>query len=249
MFNKKLLTAAVTTAVIAGTSAMHVQASDGIEVSGNVALTSDYRFRGISQSDESPAIQGGFDVTFSPGFYIGTWGSSVDFDVNQAGNEDAADGSLELDYYAGWAGSIGDSGFGIDVGYIYYDYPGDEGGLGDYQEVYAGVSYNELSVQVNYSDDYYGSTDDFWYVSGDYSFPLTDDLTIGLHAGYNILEENAGFLSSDADDYYDYSVSVTYGWGGVDFSLAVVGTDLDEKDLFGSDWGDDSAVFTISKSM
>ena len=76
MLNKKLLTAAVTTALLAGVSATSVQA---IEVSGNVALVSDYRFRGISQTGEDAAIQGGFDASFDTGLYIGTWASSVDF--------------------------------------------------------------------------------------------------------------------------------------------------------------------------
>ena len=97
MMNKKLLTSAVATAFIAGAGLAQAQEADdrdaasgsGFEISGNVALTSDYRFRGISQSDTSAAIQGGFDAEFSPGFYIGTWGSSVDFDSN-----DGYDGPL-----------------------------------------------------------------------------------------------------------------------------------------------------------
>ncbi len=238
--NKKLLSVAVATALTAGFTAAPAQAE--IEISGNVALTSDYRFRGISQSDEEPAVQGGFDVAFEPGFYIGTWGSSVDFDSG-------AYGTLELDYYAGWAGNIGDSDFGIDVGYMYYDYPGDDSEVeGDYQEIYGSVSWRDLSIGLAYSDDYYAETDEFWYISGDYSFTLLEDLTIGLHVGYNMLEEDGGFLASDEDAYTDYSVSVTYAWAGVDFSVAWVGTDLNEED-YNDELTDDAAVFTISKSM
>jgi uncharacterized protein (TIGR02001 family) len=246
MLNKKLMTAAVAAALTAGVSTAPAFAGEGVEISGNVALTTDYRFRGISQSDEDAAVQGGFDVSFEPGFYIGTWGSSVDFDTNGGG----LDGSLELDYYAGWAGNIGDSDVGIDVGYIYYDYPGDDGDLeGDYQEFYVGVSWMDATLQVNYSDDYYAETDEFWYISGDYSFELVEGISLGLHVGYNMLEEGEGFLSSDEDAYTDYSVSATYSYGGADFSLAWVGTDLDDEDVFGSDWADDTAVFTISKSL
>ena len=245
MFNKKIVTAAVAAAMMAG-----VGAAQAAEVSGNVALTTDYKFRGISQSDESPAIQGGFDVAFEPGFYVGTWGSSVDFDSN-----DGYDGSLELDGYAGWAGPIGDSDFGLDVGYIYYAYPGDDGDDGDYQEFYIGGSWKDLSLQVNYSDDYYAGTDEFWYISGDYSFTLLEELTIDLHVGYNMLEDDGGFLSvppgdTEAEDAYtDYSVTATYSWVGLDFSLAYVGTDLDDEDVFDTDWADSRAVFTIAKSL
>ena len=266
MLNKKILSAAVTTALLAGAGI--AQAAEpaivtgdslvsGFEISGNVALTSDYRFRGISQSDESAAIQGGFDAEFGPGFYIGTWASSVDFGSD---DDTGSFGTLEVDYYAGWAHSIGDTDFGVDVGYMYYDYPGDTvDPEGDYQEFYIGGSWRDLSLQVNYSDDYYAETDEFWYISGDYSFSLLQDLTIGLHVGYNMLEElelrddgsvkQGGFLSSDEDAYTDYSVTVTYNWAGVDFSVAYVGTDLDDVDVFGSDLADDTAVFTIAKSL
>ena len=253
MLNKKLLTAAVTTVLFGGAGLAQAQerddldasSSSGFEISGNVALTSDYRFRGISQSDESGAIQGGFDAEFGPGFYIGTWGSSVDFDSNEG-----YDGSLELDYYAGWSSAIGDTDFGIDVGYIYYDYPGDNGDEGDYQEFYVSGSWKDFSLSVNYSDDYYAETDEFWYFAADYSTRLfVDELSLGLHVGYNSLEKGGGFLSSNEDNYTDYSVSLTYAWAGVDLSVAFVGTDLDDNDVFGTDWADDTAVFTISKSM
>ena len=246
MFKTKLIPAAVAATLLAGGTQAVQADDDGFQFSGNVALVSDYRFRGISQSDEEFAVQGGFDAEFGPGFYIGTWGSSVDFDTNEPGT---ADGSLELDYYGGWASTIGDTDFGIDVGYIYYDYPGDDGGVGDYQEFYIGTSWKDLSLQVNYSDDYYAETGDFWYISGGYSFTLLEDFTIDLHVGYNMLEEGEGFLSSDEDEYTDYSVTVTYSWAGLDWSLAYVGTDLDEDDVFDTDWADDTAVFSVAKSL
>jgi uncharacterized protein (TIGR02001 family) len=248
MLNKKLSTVAITSALLVGIGATSAQA---VEVSGNVALTSDYKFRGISQSDESPAIQGGFDVTFEPGFYIGTWGSSVDFDTNG----DGYDGSLELDGYAGWASSIGDTDFGVDVGYIYYGYPGDGSPNGNYQEFYVKGSWRDLVLGVAYSDDYYAGTDEFWYVSADYSLTVLEDFSVGLHVGYNMLEDDGGFLSvqpgkTKAEDAYtDYSVSVSYEWVGLEFAVAYVGTDLDDEDVFDTDWADSKAVFSISKSL
>ena len=91
------------------------------EISGNVSLTSDYRFRGISQSDTQLAVQGGFDIAFENGLYVGVWGSNVDFGAGAAPD-------LELDYYVGFSGDISED-VGFDVGYIYYDYPkkGDKG--------------------------------------------------------------------------------------------------------------------------
>lgn len=214
------------------------------EITGNVSLTSDYKFRGISQSDESPAIQGGLDYAHDSGFYVGTWASSVDFDTNGAGY----DGSLELDVYAGFGNTIGDSDFGYDVGVMYYAYPGDDGAEGDYFEVYGGLSWKDLSLSVAYSDDYYAETGKFYYVAGDYSFSFAENWTLDLHAGYNSFDEE-GFLSDGADQYWDYSVGVGVSLAGLDLSLAYVGTDLDEEEVFGSKWGDAQAIFSISKSM
>lgn len=216
------------------------------EVSGNVALTSDYKFRGISQSNEDIAIQGGFDVAFENGVYIGTWGSTVDFDVSSA--DGGLNGSLELDYYIGYAGDISDS-ISFDIGYLYYDYPGDEGLEGDYQELYGSVSFSDLTLGLHYSDDYYGETDTFLYYYADYSIALPGDVSLSLHVAMNDLEENGGFLATDEDSYIDYSIGVSKTFEGVDLSLAFVGTDLDEEDVFDTEWGDDTLVFTISKSL
>jgi uncharacterized protein (TIGR02001 family) len=240
MFNKKLLTAALATSLFAGATA--VQADT--EISANVALTSDYKFRGVSQSNEDIAIQGGFDIAWDNGIYVGTWGSSVDFDTNDVG----FDGSLELDLYAGWAGDITDN-VGVDVGYMYYGYPGDDGDDGDYQEVYLKVNLWDGTLGAVYSDDYYGGTGSFYYLSGDYSFGLGENFSLDLHLGYNDLDKDGGFLGTDTDSYVDYSVGVTTSWLAVDWTLAYVGTDLDEEDVFDTDWGEDTVVFTISKSM
>jgi uncharacterized protein (TIGR02001 family) len=251
MLNKKVLSAAITAALMAGAAQAQERddvdsaaSSDGFEISGNVALTSDYRFRGISQSDKNPAIQGGFDIEFSPGFYFGTWGSSVDFD-----NSVDYDGSLELDYYGGWSSAIGNTDFGIDVGYIWYDYPGDSGDEGDYGEVYVAGSWKDLSVGVNYSDDYYGGTGKFYYYAADYSFSLFEHFSVGLHVGYNDFDKAGEFLSNDQDSYTDWSISLGYSWAGVDFSVAYVDTDLNDEDVYDTNWADSTAVFTISKSM
>jgi uncharacterized protein (TIGR02001 family) len=241
MFNKNLLSAALATTLMAG-AITTVQAAP--EISGNVALTTDYRFRGISQSDESPAIQGGFDIAWDTGIYVGTWASSVDFDTNAVG----FDGSLELDYYAGWASDLDDN-VGVDVGYMYYSYPGDNGPDGDYQELYLKVNLWGGSVGAVYSDDYYGDTGEFYYLSGAYSFALGEMFSLDLHAGYGDVEKDGGFFSSDTDSYFDYSAGISASWLALDWSVAYIGTDLDKDDVFGTDWAEDTVVFTISKSM
>lgn len=227
------------------------------EVSGNVTLTSDYRFRGISQSDTDPAIQGGFDVAFDNGLYAGVWASNVDF---------GTDADLEMDFYAGFSGSISED-VGFDIGYIYYDYPGTDGvdftlngnEKEDYEEIYASLSFGDATVGVAYSDDYWLSSGEFYYVYGDYSFALPEGFGLDLHYGYNSFDVASGdsnlkdaekaFLSDNADSYSDYSITLSKTVAGLDLALAWVDTDLDKDELFGSNWADSTVVFSVSKSL
>lgn len=238
MLKKYVISAALALATLAGVS-NEAQA----EISANAALVSDYRFRGISQSNEDPAVQAGFDYAFENGFYVGTWGSSVDF-VSLEG----FDGNLELDLYGGWGRDFGENS-SIDLGYIFYAYPGDSSaGEGDYQEIYANYGWRDLSLGVAYSDDYYGSSGSFWYLQANYDWAFAEDWALALHVGYNDFDENV-FLSSNKGHYTDYSVGVSWSVVGVDLGLAWVGTNLDEEDVFGTTWGDDTAVFSLSKSF
>jgi len=238
MLKRNVLSAAIALASLAGV-AVEAQA----DISANAALVSDYRFRGISQSNKNPAIQGGFDYAFENGFYLGTWGSTVDFDSTEDFN-----GSLELDVYGGWGTEVG-ANSNIDIGYIYYAYPGDDAGAdGDYQEFYVNYGWRDLSLGVAYSDDYYGSSGPFWYLQANYDWSFVENWALSLHVGYNDFADDV-FLSSDKGYYWDYSVGVTWSVVGVDLGLAWVGTNLNKEDVFGTSWGDDTAVFSLSKSF
>ena len=116
------------------------------ELSANIATVSNYLFRGLTQTDDGAAIQGGVDYSHESGLYVGTWMSNVDF----GGKEDA-----EVDLYAGFGNDIGDSGISYDVGTIYYWYPGaggdSQGGDLDYAELYLGLSWEWLTGSVAYT--------------------------------------------------------------------------------------------------
>ena len=93
---------------------------------GNVGFFSQYVFRGISQTNEKPAVQGGFDLGHKSGFYAGTWASNIswigDFYIPPPG-EPGVSSSLEWDFYGGYKGSL-PMDFGYDLGVLYYWYPG-----------------------------------------------------------------------------------------------------------------------------
>ena len=145
--NKKLITLAVAGALAAPALVMAEEASP---LTFNVGVVSDYLFRGISQTHGGPAIQGGADYAFSNGLYVGAWASSISWVKNWTG-----DGSLEIDVYGGYKGSISPD-LGFDVGYITYNYPGKgpaNAGLANpnTQELYAALSYKWLTAKYSYA--------------------------------------------------------------------------------------------------
>jgi len=205
-------------------------AATAVEVTGNVALTTDYVWRGISQSDNSPAIQGGFDADFGEGLYAGVWGSNVEF---------GDDSSLELDLYAGWAGEY--EGVGVDVGVIHYHYSGE--GASNTNEVYVGVSFGPATLTQYFGLDT-GSES-----TGDRGFGNYTDLALDL-GSYDVVAFGAhvGYYDKDeaGDDYWDVKLAASTTAFGVDFELAYTDTD------HASDSGkqdDDKVILTVSKSL
>ncbi len=256
MLTKKLLPAAVTSALLLGAGLAQAQSAEGEDkgmeessahsISANITLASDYTFRGISQTDEKPAIQGGLDYAHETGIYIGTWWSNVNFDEASNDNDyhpyGGSNASTEADYYVGFAGET-DGGFGYDISYIYFDYKGDSNF--DYQEFALAFSYVGFTLGVNYSDEYLGNGGpEFWYPYIEYSHSLFWDLSLDLHYGYNDASDaDYDFFGSD-DTYSDWSVTVGLSALGLDWAVAYVDTDLDDLDA-----ADARAVFSVSKSF
>ena len=232
-------------ALAAALSSLPMTQAFGAEVSGNIALTTDYKFRGISQSDSAPSVQGGFDIAFDNGAYVGTWGAAVDFDcaIDTCGG---LNGGIELDYYAGFASDISDS-VSFDIGYIYYDYPQDEGLLGDYGEVYGSLSFGDFGIGMNYSDEYWGETGKFTYTYATYSMALSESVALDLLVGSGDYDE-AGYLDG-ATEHMNWSVALSTSAGGLDFAITYEDTDLDKEDAYGYDWADAALILSIGKSL
>jgi uncharacterized protein (TIGR02001 family) len=210
------------------------------EIAGNVALTTDYRFRGISQTNRNAAIQGGLDWAHDSGIYVGAWGSNVDFG-----------GSLELDYYAGYAGNINDS-LAFDVGAIYYDYPGSGTNI-EFWEFYGGLSGDlgpvSLSGKVSYSNDYFDSTGTAWYTDLGASYTLPADFALNGHYGYQTIDDGDKFFATNTDNYSDWSIGVSKSMWDLDFDLSYVDTDLSKGDCFSSKICDSTVIFSVAKSL
>ena len=189
-------------------------------ITGNMGLFSEYRFRGIAQTAFRPAIQGGFDYSHSSGFYAGNWNSNV-AETLYAG------ASLEMDFYGGFKKAFGD--FGIDVGAIYYYYPGsDSATLGkiDNTEVYIGGSWKWVSLK------YYHAVSDFFSApdtKGSSYIDLT--ATFDLGSGWGVVGHygQQKIKNFSFGDYNDWKLGVTKDLGnGWNASLSYIDTDAEE---------------------
>ena len=139
-------------------SAITLQAA---EFESNVAMSSDYIWRGQTQSAEEPAISGGFDIAGDNGLYFGTWASNVEFGDGAA---------LELDWYAGYAAEL-ESGLSYDIGYLAYTYPGEESL--DFEEIYLGLSYSYFGVTFSSGQDDSPDNTEFSVALGDTGVGVT----------------------------------------------------------------------------
>ena len=216
----------------------------GFTTSANVALTTDYRFRGGSLSGGDPAIQGGFDVEHDSGFYVGTWASSIKGGPSY--------GDLEFDIYAGWSGSLSDA-VSVDVGVLYYIYPTEDLGLDtDYIEPYASISANlgpaEATLGVAYApeQDSLGG-DDNLYIYTDVGFGIADSpFSVTGHLGYTDGALAPPLLAGAADDTgLDWSLGVAVSQGAFEVGVAYIGVEGPSV----NDFTDDAIVGTISASF
>ena len=208
---------------LSGSVAFAEEKSD-LGTSANVALTSNYVWRGMTQSDNSPAIQGGFDLDYK-GVYVGVWGSNIRFE--------GSDASLEFDTYAGYTDEI--AGVTYDFGYLQYAYPNDSK-ASNFGEAYVGLSYDLKVVEVSAKYSVGIETDELDpddCVEGGISAPLLMDITLDATVGNYI---HTGIF---------YNVGISKSFGKFDFSVAYTGMNYD--DSANDDKG--NVVATISSSF
>jgi uncharacterized protein (TIGR02001 family) len=246
---KSILTLSIAAALSApGFAAAQAPAASPHTITGNMGLFSEYRFRGISQTFEKPAFQGGFDYAHSSGFYLGNWNSNVSETMYSGA-------SLEMDFYGGFKKSFGD--FGIDVGAIYYYYPGsDSAAVGkiDNTEVYIGGSWKWVSLK------YYHAVSDFFSAPDTKGSSYIDlSATFDLGSGWGVVGHygQQKVKNMSAADYGDWKLGVTKDLGnGWNASLSYIDTDAEEgpytftnaagKTMF---LGDTTVVISVGKTF
>ena len=226
-------------------------------ITANVSLASDYRFRGISQTNKQPAISGGFDVAHSSGFYVGNWNSNIDADFFQGAN-------IEMDFYGGYKGTLGD--FGYDLGGIYYYYPGSgrasNTAVIKNAELYAGASYGPVSVKFYYPlGDFFnaeqlyagGNAGGSYYIDLSAGYDLGAGFGLVGHVGYQKLKGAAKITEINghvSKDYTDWKLGVTYALPN-SFVLAAsyIDTNRNYPGATGHKISNATGVLSISKTF
>jgi uncharacterized protein (TIGR02001 family) len=234
---KKLVHSLVLCGLVSG-SAVAMAEDSPHSLTANVGLYSQYVFRGQTQTNEDPALQGGIDYAHASGFYVGMWGSNISW----LADDDVYDSSsLEVDFYGGFRGPIGKSDFSYDVGLLQYWYPGDVAtGFEDADtlEGYVALNWKFLGAKASYSfTDLFGipDSDGSTYIDLYANYPIGETgLTVGAHYGWANVENG-----TDVDDW---KVSMTYDLGkasnvlkGTTLGVAYTDNDLDNGSVYAED--------------
>lgn len=202
-----------------------VSANVSAHVSANVAVVSDYRYRGISQTRLQPAIQAGVERVAASGWYAGAWASSIRWTRDAGGA-----GSVELDVYGGRRGKLG--GVGYDLGLLGYLYPSN--GLSrvpgwdnaNSAEAYAQLGYGLATLKYSHAfTNLFGMPDTrgSGYLDLNLDFAAGAKTTLSLHAG----RQRVRHLGTAS--YTDWKAALAHDAGGATLTLAAVGTNADER--------------------
>ncbi len=210
------------------------------DLGGNVSVTTDYVWRGVSQTLGDPALQAELSFEHDNGFYTGVWGSNVDFfdeSDPEADPEDDDEADLEVDVWVGFAGES-EGGLGWDVGAIAYLFPGaNRDVLDNSEEFYVGLSYSYFSATV-----YRDFDNDTTYLDAGTEFELPREIGLGLHVG--------SFNFDSGTDYVDWKVALSKELAGFGLELSYTDTDFsdDECEEFSGKrhLRDETSIFTVS---
>lgn len=234
-------------------------------VTSNVSFVTNYLHRGISQSGNKGAVQGGFDYAHSSGLYAGAWGSSISW-ISDRGL--AINAGLEMDTYGGFKGKVGED-ITYDAGFIRYNYPVGyyvtprplNYAKADTSEVYGAVGYKWITAKYYYSlGDTFGvyraKGTNYIDLSASYAIPDTG-ITLGAHYGKQTFKgAAAGYLAAAGADpsYADFKLSVTKDLSGFIVGLAYSRTNASTADgafykVQNNDLGKATAVLSLSRSM
>ena len=264
---KSLLSLAVLSALSVPTITMAEEAAPAAApaatptstIAYNIGLYSQYIFRGLTQTREDPALQGGVDYTHASGFYAGAWGSNISW---LSDGDYYKSSSLELDVYGGYANTIGQTGIGYNVGLLQYVYPGRKmpGSVyknADTTEVYGSLTYGwltgKISAVVSNGAFGYDNADGTTYTELNLNVPFADGYTAIAHIAYQDFTGKTAGSSNSTYDYTDWKLGLTKAFAnGVNVGGYYTGTDGKKAsftDLSGQNLAQDQFTVFVQKTF
>ncbi|MGE0725521.1 MAG: TorF family putative porin [Alphaproteobacteria bacterium] len=253
MASRSFLPLALAAALVAAPALADDKKSEKLipgEFTATVTLATDYLYRGISQTDENPAIQGSIDYSYmfkeDFGVYLGVWASNLNFN-------DGNEATIEMDVYGGVKGKV--VGLDWQLGMIGYFYPGASSRLNyDFYEFAGKLGYDfgfaSVAGGLNYSPDFFGASGDAWYLYGDVKVPIPGaplELAVIGHLGHQWIEKNDRF---GTPDYLEWQAGLTATVEGFTLSLVYADTDLKKSEcLGGKTICGARALFSISRTF
>lgn len=253
---KKLILASAIAAAFTGSVAQAEEATPEHSVSYNVGVTTDYRYRGISQSRKQPAISLGADYTHNPsGFYAGFWSSTIKWTKDTKDTNNAfGSGDIEIDLYAGRKGEVAKNTT-YDVGVLVYTYPNNRlGRLSGFvdattAEVYGQIGYGPAYLKYSHAvTNTFGNlnSEGSYYIDAGFNPEIGEKLVLNLHAGRQVIKNGPIY------NYNDWKVGLTKDFGAFAGSVAYIGTDAGADGYTlgrGSFNGSRTAVVSITKTF
>ena len=239
---------------------IHVIPAFAHTFTANVGVVSNYVFRGITQTKDSPALQGGADYAHASGFYAGIWGSNVSWIIGSGATGNAG---LEIDTYAGFKNSFAED-FSYDVGFVRYNYPGSYTppatyAKADTDEIYGALGYKWLSAKYSYALGQFltvPGASGTSYLEVNASYPVGDSgVTLGAHFGrqnYRGTFADSLAAAGNTASYSDYKLGVTKDISGFALGLAYSNTNARKGGYYtynAKDWGRSAVVLSLTRAF
>jgi uncharacterized protein (TIGR02001 family) len=258
---KKLILASAIASAFAGQVAFAADAAPAAtpehQIAYTVTVTSDYRFRGISQTQKEAALQFAADYSHTPtGLYFGAFASNVKWvkaSAITAGSDETA--PVEIDLYGGMRGDIGSSGLTFDLGAIQYFFPGENlkttslARAANTSEVYGQIGFGPAYAKYSYSltDTFATGARGSFYIDTGINYPLSEKLTLNAHIGHQTYKNTGAYNYN----YEDYKFGVTNDFGYFVGSIAYIGTNAIHGNYL---WNNtsvskDTVVFSAAKTF
>jgi uncharacterized protein (TIGR02001 family) len=220
-------------------------------VNVGATLTSDYVFRGTSQSNENFAFQPSITYEHESGFFASAWGSNVTFLLDKGGPQLAEDDGVEVDLTLGFDYEVNDK-FSVMAWVVQYMYPSSDRAIKDYTEYHLSGTMGWFTVGFDFSNEFFGSEDTGTYLSAGLDIPLENDFGIIAGVGRQTWDQFQTASSSNDVSYTDYRLGVKKSWNGFDFALTYFDTNGSEvAPSFAAipALADQRFVFSVSRSF